>query len=126
MAKSDVNTTYALSLISGILILLNGLVLVLLLGLFGAIMTSATTTLTAAGAPFIGLVMWLIVVAGLVAIVFGILIIWASTWIKNKKKRRDAYIMVLVLSIIGIATGGGFIIGSILGIVAGALGLSGN
>ena len=124
MAKTDVNTTYALSLISGILILLNGLVFVLLLGIFGAILTSATTGITAMGAPFIGLVMWFIIVGGLIAIVFGILIIWAATWIKHKKKRRDAYTMILVLSIIGIATGGGFIIGSILGIVAGALGLS--
>ncbi len=63
-------------------------------------------------------------VVGIVGIVFGILIITGALLIYNPKTVTAGGIIVLVFSIFSFLSGGGFVIGMILGIVGGALGLA--
>jgi hypothetical protein len=95
-----------LSLIAGVLILLEG-VLVVMVGPF----------LTTAGDLGLGTTIF-----GIVILVFGLIVIWAAYGLRADPGRRVAYgaaiatasVLVLVLA------GGGFIIGSLLGIIGGA------
>ena len=82
---------------------------------------SATTLLggmfTALGAGLFGGVIMVLAVLGLIS---GIIVIAGSVMAKEGKETMMG-ILTLVFAIVGFFAGGGFIIGSILGIVGGAL-----
>lgn len=115
MAEGDYSqVALILGLIGGILILLIGAVIGVI---FGALGSAAT----AIGATGVGMMFWVLAIVGLLS---GIIVIVGSVLIKNPKQRVLGSVLVLVFSIIAIFTaGGGLFIGSILGIVAGVLGL---
>jgi len=98
---------FVVSLIAGILILINGL-LVSALGafLFGIM-------------PFLGTIVMTI------APVFGILVIVGAV-LMYKGSTTAGGVLVILFGLLSIVIGGGFIIGTILAIVGGALGLAGK
>jgi len=60
-----------------------------------------------------------------IGLAFGVLVLLGAILLRIKPAHRRAWgIMILVFSIPSIVTGGGFIIGVILGIIGGALALS--
>lgn len=59
-----------------------------------------------------------------IAVIFGILVILGAFWMKKQGKETTGGILTLIFSILSFLTGGGFIIGAILGIVGGALGIA--
>jgi uncharacterized membrane protein len=60
-----------------------------------------------------------------VGLIFGILVLFGAILLHIKPINKKAWgIMILVFSIPSVVTGGGFIIGFILGIIGGALALS--
>ncbi len=95
---------YWLSLIGGILILIDGIVLAIagpFLLAFGA----------GAGA----------VVLGILGVIFGVIVIWAAYRLRSNMAAHVTYgAVIVVFSVLAlILTGGGFVIGSILGIIGG-------
>jgi hypothetical protein len=62
--------------------------------------------------------------AGVIAIVFGILVVIGACLIYSSGKEVAGGLIVLVFSILSIFVGGGFLAGFILGIIGGALGLA--
>jgi hypothetical protein len=100
---------FILSLIAGILIIINGIVVPAAGGFAMVIM------------PGLEAFLWAVAV---IAVVFGILVILGAFWIKKQGKETTGGILVLIFSILSFLTGGGFIIGAILGIVGGALGIA--
>jgi len=60
-----------------------------------------------------------------VGLIFGVLVLLGAILLRIRPAHKKAWgIMILVFSIPSIVTGGGFIIGFILGIIGGALALS--
>ncbi len=56
-----------------------------------------------------------------VGLIFGVLVLFGAIMLHNKPANKRAWgIIILVFSILSYVTGGGFIIGSILGIIDGA------
>jgi len=107
---------FALSLIAGILILINGAIL----GAVGSFI-----------APFIpgmsekALVTGILGTVMVVGIILGLIVIVAAVMLYRNPAQKTMWgVIVLVLSIISIFIGGGFIIGLILGIIGGALALT--
>lgn len=97
---------FMLSLIAGVLILLEG-VLVVMVGPF----------LTTAGDLGFGTLIF-----GIVIFVFGLIVIWAAYGLRADPGRQVAYgAVVAIVSVLALVlAGGGFIIGSLLGIIGGA------
>jgi hypothetical protein len=93
-----------LSLIAGLLILIDGIILVIA-GPVLLVLGEGAATL----------------VLGLGGVVFGIIVLWAAYSLQNNAGSHVLYSAIIVLfSIIALVlTGGGFIIGSILGIIGG-------
>jgi len=107
---------FALSLIAGILILINGVIL----GAVGSFI-----------APFIpgmgekALVTGILGTVMVVGIILGLIVIVAAVMLYRNPAQKTMWgVIILVLSIISIFIGGGFIIGLILGIIGGALALT--
>ena len=117
MSSSEKPTAaFALSLIAGILILINGAILGAVGSFIGphipgmgekALVTGILGTLMAVG-----------IIIGLIVIVAAVMLY------RNPAQKTGWGVTVLVLSIISIFIGGGFIIGLILGIIGGALALT--
>ncbi len=63
-------------------------------------------------------------VVGAIAIVFGILILIGAILLYKPGNETTGGIIVLVFSALSILTGGGFVVGFVLGIIGGALGLA--
>ncbi len=101
---------FVLSLIAGILVLLNGVIV-------------AVEERFVALLPQLGIVELLISLP-IVNIVLGVLIIVGAVLINSGEpgKVKKGSILVFVLSIISLFTGGGFAIGFILGILGGIFG----
>jgi len=106
VSESYPSTAFVLSLIAGIFILLNGL-------LISAIGASVAAILPIAGVALVA-----------IGIVFGILVLLGALMMRDPNKVKSGATIVLVFSILSIFIGGGFFIGFILGIIGGALGLS--
>lgn len=100
---------FTISLIAGILILANAL---LLATVVGSILGMVLPTMSGG----------LIVIAG---VIFGALVIVGAVLL-DRGKIVVGGLMIVIFSILSIITGGGFLIGLILGIVGGALGLAGR
>ena len=111
MSKS---TAYILSLIAGILAIINGLVMLALPALLSTI-PGMDILLSFFATMFTAISIW--------GIICGIIIIYGGIMI-NKGKTKNGGIIVLIFSIIGLFTGAsGFLIGAILGIIGGILGI---
>jgi len=137
---------FALSLIAGILILINGA----LWGVAASFVVGfdmaeisifypefaeyialycpeCAESMMAAG----GVVEWLAFVSTMlyvgmaIGVIFGVIVLLAAGMVyRNPLRKTAGGVTILILSIISIITGGGFIIGLILGIIGGALALS--
>lgn len=107
---------FVLSLIGGIFILINGILMAVIATIGGAVLSLI---------PGLGFVGGIVIAIGAVGLILGILIIIGAIQINSGElgKVRTWSIVVLVLSIISLFIGGGFIIGFILGLVGGILGL---
>lgn len=104
---------FVLSLIAGIIILINAVMFVALadfLDLVGAVIPAFVTDI------FAGL--------AAVGVVFAALVLIGAILIYMPGKETIGGILVVVFSIFSIIIGGGFIIGLVLGIIGGALGLA--
>lgn len=99
---------FALTLVGGILILIQGVIMVAL----GAAASGVLSAIPGFGAVLGAL--------SAVVIIFGIIVLVGS-WMIRKGSRTTGGILALIFSIIGLFLGGGFIIGSILGLVGGIL-----
>lgn len=106
---------FVLSLIGGIIILINGVLF--------AVAAAIVGSLAAFFMPAFGALALAIAVPGLI---FGIIIIIGAALMHttDPSKVKTGSILVLIFSILSIIIGGGFIIGLILGVVGGALGLA--
>ncbi len=114
---------FVLSLISGILVLLTGILMLVAAGLISSLGGGHMP-----GVPYpLELIGSLITVIGVVGLIFGILILVGATMIYSGEpsKVRIGSILVLIFSILSLLTvGGGFLIGFILGLIGGILGLT--
>lgn len=99
-----------LSLIGGLITLLVGVGITLLGALFASV------------APGAGLFAAIAGILGIYGIVLGIILIIFAF----KEDHKPLAIVVLVLSVIGLITGQGIYVGSILGIIGSALALKGS
>jgi hypothetical protein len=106
---------FILSLIGGILMIISSS-MVLAVGLSGAIVGAV---------PGAEAVLAMLGALSSIPIAFSVLVIIGALLMKKPAKARIGAILVLVFSILSLITiiGSGFIIGSILGIIGGALGL---
>jgi len=107
---------FVLSLIGGIFILIGSLVSSILVGIIGGAMMLI---------PFLEGFGALIILIAVIGIIFGILIIIGALMINSgdPSRVRTGSILVLILSILSLFTGGGFIIGFILALIGSILGL---
>lgn len=107
---------FVLSLIAGILILIGGLGAATIGAICGAVVGAIP------GAAPVGALIFLYMSIGLIC---GIVIIIGAIMINtaNPSKVKTGSILVLVFSLIAFISGGGFLIGMVLGIVGGILGL---
>jgi hypothetical protein len=107
---------FALSLIAGILVLVQGIVRVARgeLNILGVLDEFRRRILG-------GLALE---VVGAIAIVFGVLILVGAILLYNAGNETAGGIIVLVFSALSILTGGGYVVGLVLGIIGGALGLA--
>ena len=117
MSQSEKPTrAFKLSLIAGILILINT-------GLVGAATTwfpSLIPTLPGSTGNDSTLLYTLTVAV----LIFGAIVLFGAIMLDKKPANKKAWgIMIIVFSILSYLTAGGFIIGSILGIIGGALAL---
>jgi len=107
MAK---NTPYILSLIAGILIILQGIVMLAL--------PSFLTMIP--GLDFLGFLQTMMMIFGAWGIVLGIVLVYGGYMFSKGKKNGG--MIVLIFSIISFLVGpNGFVIGSVLGIIGGIL-----
>ena len=97
---------YMLSLIGGLLILIEGIIIAV-----------AGPILVTAGELGLGALIF-----GVVVVVHGLIIIWAAFSLRANPVRHVLYgaIIVIVSVLALVLAGGGFIIGSVLGIIGGA------
>jgi hypothetical protein len=118
MSQSEKPTkAFTLSLIAGILILSN----TALLGVAARWFPGMIPTLPGSSANDTT-VLYRLTAVGLI---FGVLVLLGAILLRIKSVNKKAWgIMILVFSIPSVITGGGFIIGFILGIIGGALALS--
>jgi len=101
---------FAISLVAGILVLLDGFVLLAV--------SSYVNSLTGYDLGFA------VGALGGLAIVFALIILFGAWLIYTPGKETLGGVLVLIFSIVSIFTGGGFFVGLILGIIGGALGLA--
>jgi hypothetical protein len=116
MSQSEKPTkAFKLSLIAGILILINT-----------ALVGAATTWFPWIIPTLPGSTNDTTLLYGLTAavLIFGALVLFGAIMLDKKPANKKAWgIMIIVFSILSYLTAGGFIIGSILGIIGGALAL---
>lgn len=113
---------FALSLVGGILILIGGLAYAAIGAICGS-MTGAILGPIVPQAAIMGAIIFIYMALG---VIFGIIVIIGAVMINKAEPKsvRNGSILVLVFSILSLVfSGGGFIIGFILGLVGGILGL---
>ncbi len=110
------SAAFILSLIAGILILINGVAI-------GAVRSFIGPYIPGMGER--ALVKSILGTVMMVGIILGVIVIIAAVMLYRNPTQKTMWgIIILVLSIISLFIGGGFIIGLILGIIGGALALS--
>ncbi|MGD1099395.1 MAG: DUF6114 domain-containing protein [Thermoplasmata archaeon] len=111
------STAYLLSLIGGILIILGGLLTIVAGLVLSAFIGNDIPGASAAVAFVVGF--------GLLGVIFGFLIVfWAFRLKSNPGSARMLGILIIVFSLIGFLSGGGFYIGSILALIGGIMAVS--
>jgi len=110
---------FIVSLIGGILILVNALLVVGVAGTVGAFAAWLPEAEEAAGVVSAFFMAW--AAAGMI---FAILVVIGAVLIYMPGREVIGGILVLIFSILSIIIGGGFFVGMILGIVGGALGIA--
>ncbi len=107
---------FALSLIAGLLVLTQGIIRIARgeLNILGVLDEFRRRILGGVALEVIGVI----------AIIFGVLILIGAILLYKPGYEIVGGILVLVFSALSIVTGGGFLVGFILGIVGGALGLA--
>jgi hypothetical protein len=116
-APKKVTTAFVLSLVGGVLVLLEGLIRIIrgeALAVFG------TDRLWH---RLLGLA---IRVDGVIGVVLAVIIIVGVILIYNSKTRMTGGIIVIVFALLSIIAGGGWLIGLILGVIGGILALLKN
>jgi hypothetical protein len=106
-----------ISLIAGILIVLQGVLLIVVASLMEQFMHEWSMPHMLVGQAILSTI-------GAIAFIFGIIVLLGAYLIYSPGKEIIGGILVLVFSIISFFVGGGFLIGTILGIAGGALGLA--
>lgn len=106
---------FILSLIGGILILVQGLLLLLSFVVIWRILENMMSNM-----KFLS---GIITILGFITIVFGLIVVLGAILIYKPGNETIGGILVLVFSIISFFIGGGFIVGTILGVIGGILGL---
>jgi len=109
---------FIISLIAGVLILINALLIVGIAGVVGSWAAWVPEAEEAAGVVSTFFYAW----AG-AGLIFAILVIIGAILIYMPGREVLGGILVLIFSILSIIIGGGFLIGLILGIVGGVLGI---
>ena len=124
---------FVLSLIAGIFILIDGVILGIVgsfiagLDITGLISQYAPQTLGMSPKATVGLAVVSTVLYALMAVgvIFAAIVLLGALMLYRNPSQKTAWgVIILVLSIISIVTGGGFLIGFILGIIGGALALA--
>src|SRR5439155_18503695 len=111
LAGEKPTAAFVLSLIGGIFILLDGILL--------AVVGSAIAIGGLAGSGTAG---GIVSAIGAIGVIFGLIIIIGGVMMYQKPQSHTMWgVIVLILSLISIITGGGFIIGLILGLIGGLL-----
>ncbi len=113
---------FAISLIAGIIILINGLII-----LAAASLLSSLTGFIPTGIPggdLTGAAITFVQMLGAAGTIFAIIVIIGAILIYMPGKEIIGGILVIIFSLLSIVVGGGFILGLILGIIGGALGLA--
>ena len=117
---------FVLSLIAGILIIISGAISAVVSSFISGFipgLPEATIESSFAGLSIVSAVYYVLLAVG--NRLFGILVFLGALMIYLKPSQKTAWgVVILVFSIISIVTGGGFIIGLILGIIGGALALA--
>ncbi len=131
MQRGKNSTAFVLSLIGGVLMIVNSVLSVILLtsygvnfgflgGMMGGMMGGFAGMMGGFGFPF-GLMAGFM----LVGIVAGIIVIVGAFMLNSRPSEHFAWgVVILIFSIISFLSMGGFVIGAILGIVGGALAIS--
>jgi len=110
---------FVISLIAGILILFNALVVFALTTVISSFASFLPTGMPGAEAAAAAIALY-----GAVGLIFAIIVIVGAILIYMPGKEVVGGILVIIFSILSIMIGGGFIIGLILGIIGGALGIA--
>ncbi len=112
MTESDMTVPFVLGLISGIFLLILGILSVI----YGAMLASV---------PLVGGLGGIVLLFGTLETISGILVLVGSILVRNPDKAKVGSILILVFGILGFVNGNlGLIVFPILAIVGGALGLS--
>ena len=114
---------FLLSVAAGVLVLLNG---VFWLIVAGRLFTFNVTPIleSASGDPTISTILLLpFIILGSIGILFAIGIFIGATFIYLYRNESTGGKIVIAFSVLSIATGGGLIIGMIIGIIGGAYGI---
>jgi len=107
---------FVLSIIGGVLILIGAIVVAAVAGIVGGLLSLV---------PFVGIFGGLAIIFGVLGLVFAIAVMYGAVMINSgeHQKVRTGSILVLAFSILSLITGGGFVIGLILGLIGGILGI---
>ena len=106
---------FIISLIAGLLILVQGILRSVRGELISSLFSDEVRRRILAGLA--------LEIVGIIAIILGILVLIGAYLIYRPGNEMTGGIIVIVLSVLSILTGGGFLAGFILGIVGGALGI---
>ncbi len=105
-------TAYLLSLIGGILILFFSIIYAALLAVIASFV----------GALGYGFASGLLIALAIVALLFGVIILYFALRLKSNPQNARTYgVLILVLALISFLGGGGFYIGAILALIGGIL-----
>jgi len=108
---------FTLSLVAGILIVCNAVTVGIAGTWFPWIFPTLPGSANNATVPFTSI--------AAIGLICGVIVLYGAMMLRTKPENKKAWgIIVLVFSIPSVTTGGGFIIGFILGIIGGALALS--
>ncbi len=108
---------FTLSLVAGILIVCNAVTVGIAGTWFPWIFPTLPGSANNATVPFTSI--------AAIGLICGVIVLYGAMMLRTKPENKKAWgIIVLVFSIPSVTTGGGFIIGFILGIIGGALVLS--
>ncbi len=113
---------FAISLIGGIIILINGLLILAAASLLSSFMGLIPTGIP--GTDLTGAAVTFVQMLGAAGTIFAIIVIIGAILIYMPGKEIIGGILVIIFSLLSIVVGGGFILGLILGIIGGALGLA--